>query len=129
MMSPSVGGHEDPNRIHCNDFLAEVYLYLDSECDESRRTQLQQHLDECPSCLEKYGLERDIKALVGRCCGGERAPAELRSRVQHQIRSAVWIESSETVTTDGSTYLQSSRTSIRYESRAADVPPADERPS
>jgi len=125
-MSPSPTGPGDSHDLECEEFLGEVYLYLDSECDETRRAQLQQHMNECPGCLTKYGLERDIKALIGRCCGGDRAPESLRSRVQAQIRQAVSIERSETVVTDGSSYFQSSRTTVRYQ-RTVD-PGADERP-
>lgn len=127
MMSPSPGGPGDSHDLECEEFLAEVYLYLDSECDEARRAQLQQHMTECPGCLDKYGLERDIKALVGRCGGGERAPENLRSRVQAQIRSAVSIDHAETLATDGSSYVRSSRTTIRVESRLVE-PPSDEGP-
>ncbi len=127
MMSPSPCGPGDSHDLECEEFLGEVYLYLDSECDEVRRAQLQQHMAQCPGCLDKYGLERDIKALVGRCCGGERAPENLRSRVQAQIRSAVSIDHAETLMTDGSSYIRSSRTTIRYESRPID-PSSDERP-
>lgn len=126
MMSPSPTGPGDSDDLDCQEFLGEVYLYLDSECDEKRRAQLQRHMDECPGCLAKYGLERDIKALIGRCCGGDRAPDSLRARVQAQIRQAVTIARSETLATDGTSYFQSSRTTISYQSQIID-PGADER--
>ncbi|GIG58210.1 hypothetical protein Lfu02_25820 [Longispora fulva] len=69
----------------CREVLAEVYLYLDLECDEGRRGLIQTHLDECTPCLREFGIEQEVKALVARCCGGESAPTELRDRLRMRI--------------------------------------------
>ncbi|WP_412540352.1 mycothiol system anti-sigma-R factor [Longispora sp. K20-0274] len=69
----------------CREVLAEVYLYLDLECDEGRRGLIQTHLDECSPCLREFGIEQEVKALVARCCGGESAPTELRDRLRLRI--------------------------------------------
>ncbi|MEV0898750.1 mycothiol system anti-sigma-R factor [Actinoplanes sp. NPDC049802] len=74
--------HED---YDCSTVLDEVYLYLDLECSEDRRRLIQKHLDECAGCLREFGIEHDVKALVSRCCGDERAPAELRDRLRHKL--------------------------------------------
>jgi mycothiol system anti-sigma-R factor len=66
--------------------LSEVYLYLDLECSEDRRTLIRQHLDDCTDCLHEYGIEHEVKALVARCCGDEVAPVELRERVRVKLR-------------------------------------------
>ncbi|WP_018351398.1 mycothiol system anti-sigma-R factor [Longispora albida] len=79
----SDGSHE--NEADCREVLAEVYLYLDLECDESRRGLIQQHLNECRPCLREFGIEQEVKALVARCCGGESAPLELRDRLRLRI--------------------------------------------
>jgi mycothiol system anti-sigma-R factor len=69
----------------CSAVLSEVYLYLDLECSEDRRQLIQKHLDECPGCLREFGIEHEVKALVSRCCGDERAPAELRDRLRSKL--------------------------------------------
>jgi mycothiol system anti-sigma-R factor len=67
---------------HCRDVLAEAYLILDGEVvAEDRRIEIQTHLEECVPCLERYGLERHIKAIIHRLQGGTRCPAELRARI------------------------------------------------
>ena len=76
---------EDKHETDCSVVLSEVYLYLDLECSEDRRALIQKHLDECSRCLSEYGIEHDVKALVGRCCGDERAPLELRDRLRHKL--------------------------------------------
>ena len=79
----------DVPETNCRDVLGEVYLYLDLECDEQRRTLLRTHLDECTSCLREYGIEQEVKVLVSRCCGGETAPADLRERLRAKLNEIV----------------------------------------
>ena len=79
----------DPHEIDCGQILNEVYLYLDLECADERRTAIQHHLDECSPCLREYGIEQEVKALVARCCGSDRAPDELRDRLRAKISALV----------------------------------------
>ena len=79
----------DPHETDCRDVLAEVYLYLDLECSDEQRVVIRQHLDECSPCLREYGIEQEVKALVARCCGNDRAPAELRDRLRMKIAALV----------------------------------------
>ncbi|SDX96900.1 mycothiol system anti-sigma-R factor [Micromonospora pattaloongensis] len=79
----------NPHETDCRDVLAEVYLYLDLECAEGRREVIKHHLEECRPCFQEYGIEQEVKALVARCCGGERAPEELRERLRVKIRDLV----------------------------------------
>ena len=79
----------DPHEIDCGQILNEVYLYLDLECSDDRRTVIQTHLDECSPCLREYGIEQEVKALVARCCGADRAPLELRDRLRAKITALV----------------------------------------
>ena len=76
---------DDKHETECSVVLSEVYLYLDLECSEDRRTLIQKHLDDCSGCLREYGIEHDVKALVARCCGDERAPVELRERLRVKL--------------------------------------------
>ena len=78
----SCGEHHETD---CRDVLDEVYLYLDLECSEDRRALIRTHLDECNPCLRQYGIEQEVKALVARCCGAERAPVELRDRLRLKL--------------------------------------------
>ncbi len=78
-----------PHETDCREVLEEVYLYLDLECDEPRRQRIRVHLDECSPCLREYGIEREVKMLVARCCSGETAPADLRSRLRARLAEVV----------------------------------------
>ena len=57
-------------------------------------SEIQEHLDECGPCLQKYDLERTVKSLVQRSCT-EHAPETLREKVLLRIRE-VQVEITET---------------------------------
>lgn len=90
----SCGNHHDTD---CSEVLAEVWLFLDQECDETRRSLLAKHLDECQPCLSEYGLDEKLKRLLAAKCGGEHAPDGLKSRLRQQIRVAVLEQAEVTV--------------------------------
>ena len=79
----------EPHETDCLDVLNEVYLYLDLECDDSRRHLIRDHLDECSPCLREFGIELEVKALVARCCGAEMAPPALRDRLRAKLAEFV----------------------------------------
>jgi len=78
-----------PHETPCDDVLAEVFLFLDNECNEQHRSRIQQHLEECHPCLRKFGIEDEVKALVHRKCGGDRAPDSLKQRVRVRLTEVV----------------------------------------
>ncbi len=82
----SCGNHHD---VPCSEVLAEVFLFLDSECDEPRRHLIAEHLEECGPCLQQFGIEQQVKELVARKCGGDRAPDGLKQRVLRHLKSLV----------------------------------------
>ena len=71
----------NPHEVDCSEVIEKVYLYLDGEIDDTARSKVREHLDECAPCLRQYGLEQDVKALVARCCGGDTAPDGLKERL------------------------------------------------
>ncbi|ACU98049.1 mycothiol system anti-sigma-R factor [Saccharomonospora viridis] len=85
----SSGSGERSDKVSCDDALAEIYLLLDKECTPERDAELRRHIEDCPPCLEEYGIDEQIKQLLARKCGGEHAPAELKHRLQESIRRTV----------------------------------------
>jgi mycothiol system anti-sigma-R factor len=80
-------GHraDEPSAADCADFLEQIVYLLDNELDATDCAVVRAHLDSCNPCLEKYDLQRTVKAIVARSCS-EPAPAELRERVLFRIR-------------------------------------------
>ncbi|HEY6422852.1 MAG TPA: mycothiol system anti-sigma-R factor [Pseudonocardiaceae bacterium] len=79
----------DPHDTDCSEVLAQLWLFLDNECHRERRELLQRHLDECGPCLEEFGLEGHLKALLARKCGGDHAPDALKQRLRKSIQEIV----------------------------------------
>lgn len=71
--------------VDCAEVIAEVWTLLDGECTAETREQLRQHLEECPGCLRRYGLEERIKALIAAKCRGDKAPEGLCERLRLEI--------------------------------------------
>ena len=84
----------EPESLDCSAVIADVWLFLDNECDEQTRQRLQRHMSGCSSCLSTYGIEEQLKVLLGRKCGGEHAPEGLRQRLSIEIRRSVTIRQS-----------------------------------
>ena len=78
----SCGKHHDKD---CAEVLERMFFFIDNEMEKADCREIEQHLDECGPCLEKYDLERTVKALVARSCS-EHAPDNLRERVLLRIR-------------------------------------------
>jgi mycothiol system anti-sigma-R factor len=83
----------EPSARDCADFLEQIVYLLDNELDAADCAVVRAHLDSCNPCLEKYDLQRTVKAVVARSCS-EPAPAELRDRVRFRIQQ-VRVEISE----------------------------------
>jgi mycothiol system anti-sigma-R factor len=77
--------------------LARVYEFIDNELAEADCAKIRQHLDECRRCLQEYGLDEVVKALVRRACGWDTPPRDLRAKVMLRIqRVRVEITTTET---------------------------------
>lgn len=87
----SHGADESRIQADCAEVIAEVWTLLDGECNSETRDRLRQHVEQCSGCLRRYGLEERVKALIGRKCGGERAPQHLRERLRLEISRTIII--------------------------------------
>ena len=78
--------HASPGRREdCADFLERIVYFIDNELDAADIADVKRHLDACSPCLERYDLQRTVKAIVARSCS-ESAPDALRQRVLLRIR-------------------------------------------
>lgn len=84
-----MSGYEGAEEVNCDEALAEIYLLLDHECSPDHEDQLRKHIDDCPPCLEEYGIDEQLKQLLARKCGGDHAPDELKSKLRASIRKTV----------------------------------------
>jgi mycothiol system anti-sigma-R factor len=81
----SHGSADQPSPGDCVDYLERIVYFLDNELDAADCSAVRKHLDACNPCLERYDLQRTVKAIVARSCS-EPAPDEVRRRVLLRIR-------------------------------------------
>ena len=84
----------EPHDKDCSEVLDRVFFFIDNELEDANKGEIEWHLVECGPCLQKYDLERTVKALVARSCS-EHAPESLRDKVLLKIRQ-VQVEIHET---------------------------------
>ena len=81
--------HVDPGDLtdasDCRSSLAELYGYLDGELTPERRTLIREHLDRCHGCVEAYGFEAELRAVVSSCCRQTELPPGLKERVAQAL--------------------------------------------
>ena len=75
----------EPTNEECVDFLERIMRLIDNELEAGDCAVVRAHIDSCNPCLERYDLQRTVKAIVARSCS-ETAPSELRDRVRIQIQ-------------------------------------------
>lgn len=76
---------DDPSNAECADFLERIVRLIDNELEPGDCTIVRAHIDSCSPCLERYDLQRTVKAVVARSCG-ETAPEDLRAKVRIRIQ-------------------------------------------
>jgi mycothiol system anti-sigma-R factor len=75
----------DDDDVDCAEALDQIYEYLYGELDPSQVAAMKAHIERCSHCLEEYGVEQEIHALVARSCSCRPAPEELRRRIVETI--------------------------------------------
>ena len=101
----------DDYELDCSAVIADLWVMLDNECDSVSRERLRHHLEHCGTCLEHYGIEEQIKLLISRKCGGEKAPEALRQRLVMRFGApSVEDESSRSVSRSGPSSSRTART-------------------
>jgi anti-sigma factor (TIGR02949 family) len=64
----------------CDDLLHELADLLHGELPDDKRSTLQQHLDDCPPCMERADFQAQLRDLIAkRCC--EEVPTDFKQRI------------------------------------------------
>ena len=92
-----IEGKGEVSASECADFLEQIVYLIDNELDAADCAVVRAHIDSCSPCLEKYDLQRTVKAVVARSCS-EVAPTELRDRVLLRLQQVRLEITTEVVT-------------------------------
>jgi mycothiol system anti-sigma-R factor len=79
----------NPHATDCSKVLNQMFEYLDGELGEPDLHLVKEHLDECAPCMSEHDVDKVVKALIRRSCGGEVAPETLRNKIVVQITQQV----------------------------------------
>ena len=79
----------NPHATDCSKVLNQMFEYLDGELGEPDLHLVQEHLDECAPCMTEHDVDKVVKALIRRSCGGEVAPETLRNKIVVHITQQV----------------------------------------
>jgi mycothiol system anti-sigma-R factor len=67
--------------MNCREVRATLFLFVDNEMEEERRTPFRDHVAGCPGCAKQYHYTERLLLIVRERCGRCTAPAELRTRI------------------------------------------------
>lgn len=72
----------------CNEFYAQLILYLDDELDQNKKRAVEDHLNDCSACREVLEREGWFKDYIARVRPLYKAPEDLRTRVASIVSAA-----------------------------------------
>lgn len=70
-----------PTKPKCVETLREIEAYLDGELDSAVHVTIQEHLIDCPPCMDRAEFRRSLKVMVSTKCSGEQVPPELVAKL------------------------------------------------
>jgi mycothiol system anti-sigma-R factor len=77
--------HEhDHSSTACEEALKELYVYIDGELTEEKRSMIAGHLDDCNPCLEAFDFEAELRMVISRRCHDD-VPESLKLKIAHQL--------------------------------------------
>lgn len=71
----------EADKIRCEEVIAHLLSYLDGEINDSKRVQIDRHLEECRGCFSRAEFERALRDRV-RQVGDAQPSASLQERIK-----------------------------------------------
>jgi mycothiol system anti-sigma-R factor len=76
-------GH-DHGSTPCEQAIQELYVYIDGELTDEKRSTIKGHLDDCNPCFEAFDFEAELRIVISTKCRDE-VPDSLRTRIAQQL--------------------------------------------
>jgi len=77
-------GDHDHSATACEEALKELYVYLDGELTDEKRSMITGHLDDCNPCLEAFDFEAELRIVISKRCHDD-VPESLKLKIAHQL--------------------------------------------
>ena len=78
-----MNGHDHAN---CDDARHTLYEFLDGELTAEVKLEIQQHLEACAPCFEKFDFEAEVLQIISRKCS-EQVPPGLTEKILSALRN------------------------------------------
>ncbi len=86
--SPAAHDHDEHEHDHsstaCEEALKELYVYIDGELTDEKRSVIASHLDDCNPCLEAFDFEAELRIVISRRCHDD-VPDSLKRKIALQL--------------------------------------------
>jgi mycothiol system anti-sigma-R factor len=70
----------------CVETLREIEALVDGELDATVRIRIEEHLVDCPPCMDHAEFRRHLKVMISTKCSGEAVPSELHDKILQLLR-------------------------------------------
>ena len=77
---------KDHDHANCDDARHTLYEFLDSELTPDVKVQIQQHLEACAPCFEKFDFEAELLQVISKKCT-EQVPPGLSEKILAALRN------------------------------------------
>ena len=75
---------DEADKIRCEEVIAHLLSYLDGEIDDTKRVQIDRHLEECRGCFSRAEFEKALRDKVRQT--GDASPSRsLQERIKALI--------------------------------------------
>jgi anti-sigma factor (TIGR02949 family) len=75
--------------IELEKFLDFLHLMLDKEASTDQIQYLDDHLEKCMSCLEKYQVEKELRQLIKSSLAERTVPVELANEIRKKVFQSI----------------------------------------
>jgi mycothiol system anti-sigma-R factor len=73
--------------MNCEEWFERLYQILDKDLDAKVWKELEQHMQDCQPCLDRFELEKRIQERVKQCCKEESCTESIRLRIKAIFKS------------------------------------------
>lgn len=72
--------------ISCSQAVTRIFEYLDSALTDSRKKQLDEHLQVCRHCCDRFEFEKLLQEKVREIAQNEQAPKHLVAKIENIVK-------------------------------------------
>jgi len=68
--------------VNCEQWFEQLYRFIDKDCDKIVWKDVEEHMNHCRPCFDRYELEVKIRERMQQTCRFEKCTESLRIKIQ-----------------------------------------------